>query len=109
MSESLAELAARKQLLIARSRLHRLEVQYELRSLRRWLARPMTAFSVAASPSVRPLLFSALTLVIGRGRLSRLVRRAMTALTVIKVARAAWAVFGDSARARRNARTPVGP
>lgn len=109
MSESLGELAARKQLLIARSRLHRLEVQYELRSLRRSLARPLSAFSVAASPSVRPLLFSALTLVIGRGRLSRLVRRAMTALTVIKVARAAWAVFGDSARARRAARTPVGP
>jgi hypothetical protein len=103
MSESLGELAARKQLLVARSRLHRLEVQHELRSLRRSLTRPMTALAIAASPSVRPLLFSALLFVVGRGRLSRLVRRAMTVLTVVKVARAAWAMFGRREGVRRAA------
>jgi hypothetical protein len=109
MSESLGELAAHKQLLIARSRLHRLQVQHELRSLRQSVARPMNALSLAASPSVRPLLFSALTLLVGRGRLSRLVRRAMTALVVVKMARAGWAMFAQRASARRTGGTPVGP
>jgi hypothetical protein len=109
MSESLGELAARKQLLVARSRLHRLQVQHEVRLLRQSLARPMTALSVATSPSVRPLLLGALTFMVGRGRLMRLVRRAMTALTVIKVARAAWTMFRQDANARRVAGSRVGP
>jgi len=109
MSESLGELAARKQLLIARSRLHRLQVQHDVRLLRQSLARPLTALSIAASPSVRPLLFSALTFLVGRGRLMRVVRRAMTALTVIKVARGAWAMFRQGASARRTAVDRVGP
>lgn len=109
MSETLGELAARKQLLIARSRLHRLQVQHHVRLLRQSLARPMTALSIAASPPVRPLLFSALTFVVGRGRLMRLVRRALAALTAIKVARAAWAMFGQGADARRAAGSRVEP
>jgi hypothetical protein len=101
MSESLGDLAARKQLLVARSRLHRLEIQHEVRSLRRSLTRPMTALAIAASPSVRPILFSALLLVVGRGRLSRLVRRAMTVLTVVKIVRAGLAMLGRGEGAQR--------
>jgi hypothetical protein len=98
MSEGLAGIAARKQLLIARSRLHRLQIQHELQSLRRSLVRPMTVLSIAASPPVRPLLFSALMFVLGRGRLSRLLRRAMTAMTIVKIVRAASGMFGGPQR-----------
>lgn len=84
MSERLADLARRKQLLLARSRLHRLELQHHTRSLRRSIATPRGAFAIASSAPLRPLLFSALTMALGRGRLSRLLRGAMAVLAAAK-------------------------
>ena len=89
MSKKLESLAARKQLLVAQSTLYRLQLVHESRVLRRSLFTPRTALSVATSAPVRPLIFSALLLVVGRGRLARLIRGAMMILTVVKVVRAA--------------------
>ena len=88
-----ADLAARKELLLARSRLHRLELQHEARSLKRALFTPRSALALAKSAPARPLLLSALMFVIGRGRLARVVRGAMTALAVLKAVRAASALM----------------
>jgi hypothetical protein len=93
MSERLHALAERKQLLLAQSRLQRLELQHHLSELRQSLFKPRAALSFAASPAVRPLVISALLAIVGRGRLSRLVKGAMAALAAVKAARAvlAWA------------------
>jgi hypothetical protein len=93
MAESRDELAARKKLLLARSNLHRLQISHHAQSFRHSLLRPATAFSFAASPPGRSLLFSALMLVAGRGRASKLVRGAMIGLAIAKAvhtASAAW-------------------
>ena len=89
MSEKLEVLAARKQLLVARSTLCRLQLVHESHALRRSLTTPRGIFSIATSAPVRPLLFSALLLVAGRSRFARLLRGAMMVLTVIKIVRAA--------------------
>ena len=86
MSERLRQLAARKHLLVARSRLHRLELQHEAAALRRRLMRPRTVFAIASSAPVRPLVFSALTLALGRGRLSKVLRVAMAAVAIATAA-----------------------
>jgi len=88
MSESLEQLAQRKKLVLARSRLHRLELQHQAQSLRQSLSTPKGILAVAASAPVRPLLFSALTLALGRGRLSKVLRRAMAVLAAVKTVRA---------------------
>jgi len=84
MSDRLAELAGRKQLLIARSRLHRLELQHGIIALRESFFQPKSMLSMATSGPVRPLLFSALLMLVGRGRFGGLVRGAMAALTVLR-------------------------
>lgn len=96
MNDRLANLAGRKELLIARSRLHRLQLQHQTRSLRRSIARPATMLSLAASAPVRPLLFSALLFIAGRGRMARILRGAMAALAIAK---AAGVVMGQFSRA----------
>jgi hypothetical protein len=83
------ELAARKKLLLARSNLHRLEMQLATRSLGRSLFTPRTAFSFVTSAPVRPLLFSALLALVGGSALSRVLRGAMVGLSVVKTMRAA--------------------
>ena len=100
MNNRLADLAERKQLLIARSRLHRLELQHGMLALRRSIATPMAALSIAASPPVRPLLFSALMFVAGRGRLARWLRGAMALITAVKVVRAASGYFAAQGERR---------
>lgn len=88
MSRAREEIAARKQLLLARSTLHRLELQQGARSLRGSLAAPKTAFAIAASPPGRKLLLSALVLLAGRGRVSRLLRGAMLVTVAVQAGRA---------------------
>ena len=105
MSEKLEALAARKQLLVARSTLYRLQLVHESDALRRSLTTPRGIFSIATSAPVRPLLFSALLFVAGRSRFARLVRGAMMVLTVVKVLRAA-AGFVQSASPPEEAPAP---
>lgn len=88
MTRTREELAARKQLLLARSTLHRLELQHGARSLRRSLVAPKTALAIAASPPGRKLLLSALVLLAGRGRASRLLRGAMLVTVAVQAGRA---------------------
>lgn len=105
MSEKIEALAARKQLLVARSSLHRLQLVHEARMLRRSLITPRSIYSIAASAPVRPLLFSALLFVAGRTRFARLIRGAMIVLTVVKVVRAAAGLM-ESASPPREAPAP---
>jgi hypothetical protein len=84
MNDELRLLATRKQLLVARSRLHRLELIHETRALRRSMARPATWLSIG-SPAARPLFAGALMLLIGRHRLSRLLRVATAAIAIARV------------------------
>ena len=107
MTERMAELAARKELLLARSRLHRIEVQHEAIALRRSLFKAKTAFSIAASPTVRPLIFSALMFVVGRGRMSRLLRRAMGIVAAVKTVTAVAAWVNQSGVLRPRAPAPA--
>ena len=88
MSDDLALLAARKELLLARSRLHRLELRRQAGALRESVLRPQTALAIVASAPVRPLLLGVLLLALGRGRLSRLASAAAGALALIQAARA---------------------
>jgi hypothetical protein len=87
MSERSAELAARREMLVARSNLHRLQLQHHASALRQSLVRPATFLSLASSSPVRPLLFSALTLIAGKGRFARILSFAMTAFAVLKAVR----------------------
>jgi hypothetical protein len=96
MSDRLLELAGRKELLIARSRLHRVELQHGIIALRESFFQPKSMLSMATSGPVRPLLFSALMMLVGRGRFGGVVRGALAALTVVKAVRSH---FG--ARSRR--------
>jgi hypothetical protein len=92
MSERLRELALRKQLLVAQSRLHRLEIQAHLRSMRKSLVRPRTILTMAASSPLRPLVFSALLTILGRGRLSKALKITMSVIAAVKTLRivSAW-------------------
>jgi hypothetical protein len=87
MSDRLAELMDRKRLLVARSRLHRLELQHGVARLRETFARPGHLISMATSSAARPLIFGLLMMLAGRSRLGRLLRGAMTALSVVKAMR----------------------
>lgn len=86
MSDRLSDLAARKRLLVARSRLHRLELRHGLSVLRASL-QPRGLFALAGSASARPALFTLLMTIAGRGRFGRVLRGAMAALTVLKAVR----------------------
>jgi hypothetical protein len=87
MSERLARLAARRRLLLARSELHRLELRHGFGLLQRSLLEPRNALALAASAPVRPLLFGAVLLALGRRRLGRMLRGAMAALALAKALR----------------------
>ena len=62
--------------------------------------------SLAASAPVRPLLFSALLFIAGRGRMARMLRGAMAALAVAK---AAAVVMGQFSRAGGTTTTRSAP
>src|SRR4051812_14530792 len=95
MSNRLVELAGRKEMLIARSRLHRVELQHGIIGLRESLFQPKSMLSMATSGPMRPLLLSVLMMVVGRGRFGGVVRGALAALTVVKAIRSH---FGARAR-----------
>ena len=101
MNESLRELGERKQLLVARSRLHRLELQHHLGELRQSFARPRAALSLAASPAVRPLVLSALMALLGGGRVARLLKGALAALAAAKALRAIYGWMNEAGEAKR--------
>ena len=84
MSQSREELVARKRLLIARSALHRIRLQHEAHALRSSIATPRGVLGLATAPVVRPILFSALLLVAGRKRLSRVLQGALTGLAIAR-------------------------
>ena len=96
MNETLRAFGERKQLLLARSRLHRLELQHQLGELRRSFARPRAALSLAASPAVRPLVLSALMALLGRGRAARLLKGALAALAVAKMLRSIYGWMSEA-------------
>lgn len=89
MNERRAQLSARKELLLARSRLHRMRIQHEATALRTALTTPRGMLSIASSSPLRPLLLSGLLMVAGRGRAARIVKIAMSVLAAVKFARAA--------------------
>jgi hypothetical protein len=55
VSEDLALLVARKELLLARSRLHPLELRHQTRELRESILRPRAVLSIIASAPARSL------------------------------------------------------
>jgi hypothetical protein len=86
MSERLRELAHRKQLLVARSRLHRLQIQHAAQSLGDSLSPARAIRSFARSDALRPVIFTALLFAFGRTRLGRVVRGAMAVLAALRAA-----------------------
>jgi hypothetical protein len=81
---SLAGLRERRELLVARSALQRLEVARDVQDLRAALSWPRAGLALATSPPVLGLALG----VIGRGGLGRIVRIAAAAFAVFRLARA---------------------
>lgn len=81
---SLPELRERRELLVARSALHRLEIARDLQDLRAGLSWPRAGIALATSSPVLGLALG----VIGRGRLGRLIRIAAAAFAVFRLASA---------------------
>jgi hypothetical protein len=93
MNKAREELAARKSLLLARSSIHRLELErdaVELREALQWRR-------LASAVPVRPVLFTALALIAGRTRLAKLAGWATSAITLMRLVRN---VRGAAARGR---------
>ncbi|MGZ5039731.1 MAG: hypothetical protein ACXWBQ_03235 [Usitatibacter sp.] len=72
-------------MLVARASLQRLKVSRELDALRESLRWPRAVAAVAASAPARSVLFGALLLVLGRGRVAKLVRVAAGAVALVKL------------------------
>ena len=87
MNERLRELAGRKQLLVARSRLHRLQIQHGARSLAGSFSGPRTLLSVARSDALKPVIFTVLLFALGRSRFGRVLRGAMALLAAVRAVR----------------------
>jgi hypothetical protein len=85
-------LHSRKQLLLARCNLQRLQVSHHSLQLRRSLTTPRTAFAIASSPPGRSLLLGMLTLALGRTRVAGFLRVALAGLGIARTlgAAAAW-------------------
>lgn len=95
MNERLRELADRKQLLVARSRLHRLHVVHGMQTLRASLSPPRAVMSFARSETLRPVIFTVLLFALGRSRLGRVLRGAMAVLSAVRAARSFSAAAKD--------------
>jgi len=87
MNSELEALAARKQLLVARASLQRLEAATEIARLRDRLQWSRSVGALAASTQVRSLLFAAALLALRRTRFVRAARWAGIALTVLRFVR----------------------
>jgi hypothetical protein len=86
MSSELELLALRKDVLVARASLQRLRAARDASAIAQGLRSPRAIASLAGSAPGRSLLFGALMLLVGRGRVSRAVRFAGGLLAVVKVA-----------------------
>jgi hypothetical protein len=87
MSSDLEALAARKELLVARASLQRLQAANELAGLRERLQWSRSAGSLLSSPAVRSLLVAVALLAVRRSRFARFARWAGVALTVVRIVR----------------------
>ena len=91
MSSKLEALAARKELLIARASLQRLQVASELAGLRERLHWSRSVGPYLSSPRVLSLLVAVALLGLRRTRFARLARWAGVALTIVRIVRSAMA------------------
>jgi hypothetical protein len=73
-------------MLLARGSLQRLKIGLELDALRASLRWPRVAEAILASPQGRSASIGLLLLLVGRGRLARLVRVVAGALALVKLA-----------------------
>lgn len=86
MTSSRELLALRKEVLVARAALQRHKIGHDLDLLREDLRWPRAVAAIASSPPVRSALFGVLLLVVGGGRLARLVRAAAGLVAIVKLA-----------------------
>lgn len=91
MSNALAILEARKELLVARASLQRLEAAHQIVVLRERVRLPRTAAALMANPQARSLVLATLAFALRRTRLLRFVRYAGLAFVVAQVVRSAAA------------------
>ena len=96
MSSELEALAARKEVLVARASLQRLEAAAEIARLRDRLQWSRSVGALVSSTQVRSLLIAAALFALRRSRFMRITRFAGIALTVLR--------FVRSAISRRSAR-----
>lgn len=85
MSKPLDELAARKQLLIARSTLARLQLKSELLSMRESISWTSIGLKAATSAPVRSALFGLAVSRLGHNRMARLLGLASKVILVAKM------------------------
>jgi len=87
VSSELEMLGARKQLLVARASLQRLQAAREVEAISESLRWPRPLTSVATSQPALSLAVTALFFVLGRGRFARAARWASLVLTLLRIAR----------------------
>lgn len=98
MSSPREELALRKQMLVARSALQRLEVTAQVAALREDLRPPKLVATLARSSPARSALLGLALLVAGRGRLARYLRIAATATAFARLAATLAGLAGSKVR-----------
>ena len=89
MNSPLADLALRKQLLLARSSLCRLEIRHDVEVVRDSLTWRNTAIVAARSPTVRSAAFLLATEVVGHDRMAHFLAYAGRALAFTRLVRVA--------------------
>src|SRR5688572_20174431 len=87
MSSELEALAARKELLVARASLQRLQAANELAALRERLQWSRSVGSVLSGSGGRALVIAVALLALRRSRFVRLARWAGVALTIVRIVR----------------------
>ena len=87
MSSQLEALAARKELLVARASLQRLQAANEIAALRERMQWSRSAGSLISSPGVRSLLVGVALLALRRSRFAGAARWAGIALTIVRIVR----------------------
>jgi hypothetical protein len=91
MSSELEQLGMRRQLLVARARVQRLEAAGEIAVLRARLRAPLSGTALLSNAHVRSALFAAVAFALGRTRFARTLRAAAFALAAVRILRAASA------------------
>jgi len=98
MSSRLDEIAARRELLVARGAVQRARAALEVGALRESLQWRRSAAGLATSPRARSALIGVALVLLGRGRAGRILRAATLAIAVFRLARS----FARSREPRRN-------